>query len=272
MIYKGRIRDSLSMSNQRTRSPSIYLEPPPKGTELEDPGAQESGENNPPACRLNIIFVRINLLSLHLGSEDDHFSDASEGHRHASGRASPVPRTRVEKVDDEPRYGEVPGTPAYEKRGQDAVPDEIEIIPEGSRSRRLSCVDTPERPLTPSGSPIPRTLVEKVDPCSPSLGEVPGTAVYEIRKADAVPDLILPVPHSRTKSPAIYSVPLEQSPISSVPETLLTCVDSPPTSSMPTGPHAHRRRPSDALPDETETIPDAPGKPASLCSAHFGDH
>jgi hypothetical protein len=82
--------------------------------------------------------------------------------------------------------------------------------------------------------------------------------VYEIRKADAVPDFILPVPHSRTKSPAIYSVPQEQSPISSVPETRLTCVDSPPTPSMPTGPHAHRRRPSDALPDATETIPDAP--------------
>ncbi|KAF4542381.1 uncharacterized protein LTHEOB_7573 [Lasiodiplodia theobromae] len=153
------------------------LEPPRKSVELQDAGAHE----------------------LESSEGEDHFSDASEGHKSTADRssaASPVPLTRVEKIDDQPSYGEVPGTPAYKMRMQDAVPDEVEIVPEGGRSRstsRLSASDRPTTPLSPGGTPIPKTVVEKVDD-EPSYGEVPGTVAYESHQADAVPDLILKAP------------------------------------------------------------------------------
>ncbi|OJD35759.1 uncharacterized protein BKCO1_1500069 [Diplodia corticola] len=153
------------------------LEPPRKSVELQDPGAHE----------------------LESSDGDDHFSDASEGNKSSADRssvASPVPVTRVEKIDDEPSYGEVPGTSAYNMRTQDAVPDEVEIVPEGGRSRstsRLSVSDRPTTPLSPGGTPIPKTVVEKVDD-TPSYGEVPGTAAYASHQADAVPDVVLKAP------------------------------------------------------------------------------
>ncbi|OJJ51274.1 hypothetical protein ASPZODRAFT_163132 [Penicilliopsis zonata CBS 506.65] len=226
------------MSDRPSRPSSSYLEPPKKSVEFEDVGAQETASN----------------------SDDDHFSDASEGrdfaHSHPpSGRASPVPRTRVEKVDDEPRYGEVPGTTAYEKRGHDAVPDEIEVIPEGTRSRSHSAVRDLDRPVTPGGTPIPRTLVEKVDPTSPSLGEIPGTAAYKQRKADAVPDLVVRAgDFSAAQSPLLE--PQRSGTATPVPETRLSRVDSIPTDELSSRLHAHQRQPSDAMPDSEETIGD----------------
>jgi hypothetical protein len=132
-------------------------------------------------------------------SSDEHFSDASEGHLQASRNeaTSPIPITRVERVDDEPAHGEVPGTDAYNKRTQDAVPDEVEIVPEGLRSRSASHVSTGDRPLTPGGtpmSPIPKTVVEKIDPDQPSYGDVPGTHAHQLRLADAEPDVIVKAP------------------------------------------------------------------------------
>ncbi|KAH8700304.1 hypothetical protein BGW36DRAFT_373837 [Talaromyces proteolyticus] len=217
--------------SDKSSSSSAHLEPPHKGVEVEDSGVQESA------------------------SEEDHFSDASEGRSQenslASSRAaSPVPRTRVEKVDDQPRHGEVPGTLAYEKREQDAVPDEMEVVPEGSRSRSSSRV---ARPSTPGGTPIPRTMVVKVDE-TPSHGEVPGTEAYELRKADAVPDTVVKTPGDQTPS-TLQREYSEQS----VPETLLSRVDTLPKD--PTSPRlrAHSRSPSDALPDSIETIEDTSG-------------
>ena len=102
--------------------------------------------------------------------------------------------TRVERVDDQPAHGEVPGTAAYKIRTQDAVPDELEIVPDGMRSRSSSRVKDEDRPITPGGTPVPKMVVEKVDPDEPSYGEVPGTAAYEMRKADAKPDEILTSP------------------------------------------------------------------------------
>lgn len=200
------------------------------------------------------------------GSDEEHFSDASEGRlasvsRPASRAESPVPITRVEKVDDEPSYGEVPGSTAYEKRQQDAVPDEVEVLPEGQHSRRGSRVEL-EPDVVPSGNTVPRTLVEKVDPEAPSYGEVPGTEAYERRKADAAPDLVFRAAESGSRSNSIDASPQEQkTPPSPVPQTLLSRVDSIPTDGTTSAPHAHRRRPSDALPDATETVEDAPGKP-----------
>ncbi|KAJ9214660.1 hypothetical protein DTO166G4_3716 [Paecilomyces variotii] len=229
------------MSDRPSRPSSTYLEPPAKSVELEDPGAQE------PAS----------------GSDEEHFSDASEGRlasvsRPASRAESPVPITRVEKVDDEPSYGEVPGSTAYEKRQQDAVPDEVEVLPEGQHSRRGSRVEL-EPDVVPSGNTVPRTLVEKVDPEAPSYGEVPGTEAYERRKADAAPDLVFRAAESGSRSNSIDASPQEQkTPPSPVPQTLLSRVDSIPTDGTTSAPHAHRRRPSDALPDATETVEDAP--------------
>lgn len=107
---------------------------------------------------------------------------------------SPIPITRVERVDDVPAHGEVPGTAAYKIRTQDAVPDEIEVIPEGLRSRSASHLREDDRPLTPGGTPIPKTVVEKVDPSQPGHGDVPGTAAYEMRTADAKPDEVITSP------------------------------------------------------------------------------
>ncbi|OAX82669.1 hypothetical protein ACJ72_02982 [Emergomyces africanus] len=158
------------MTERRSRPPSILLEPPSKGAELEDTGAQ------PSSCE----------------SEEDHFSDASEGisPRRESRTSSPIPRTRVEKIDNSPSYGEIPGSPAYEKRELDAVPDEIEIIGNGPPSRPPSSAST--RATSPSNlAPVPRTVIEKIDPSSPSYGEEPGTHAYEAHKADSAPDMIL---------------------------------------------------------------------------------
>ena len=122
---------------------------------------------------------------------EEHFSDASEGKQ--SSDASQVPITRVERVDDHPSHGEVPGTEAYKIRTQDAVPDEIEVVPEGTRSRSASRVSREDISRSPGGNSIPRTVVEKVDD-TPSHGEVPGTYAHELRKADAEPDEIIKSP------------------------------------------------------------------------------
>ncbi|CEJ55856.1 hypothetical protein PMG11_02087 [Penicillium brasilianum] len=230
---------------------STHLEPPSKTIEKEDPGASDNTASE---------------------SDEEHFSDASEGHSNLqtkslqTGRDSPVPRTRVERVDDSTQHGEVPGTEAYEKRGQDAVPDEIEVVPEGSHSRDPSPAGSQDRPLTPGGSPIPRTVVEKVDPESPSYGEVPGTDAYEKRQADAVPDVVtktsadldsvLPPPAVDRESPGSIA---SNASSQSIPETRLSRVDSiPPEDELLSRPRAHQRSPSDAMPDTVETVTDSP--------------
>ncbi|KIX07655.1 uncharacterized protein Z518_02308 [Rhinocladiella mackenziei CBS 650.93] len=198
------------MSRPTSRT-SLHLEPPPKSVELFDPGAHELSSDG----------------------EDEYFSDASEGRKRFSRPvtpASPIPKTRLEKVDDDPSYGEVPGTPAYEKRIQDAVPDEVEIIPEGRLSKRSSQLLEP--PTTPGGSVIPRTVVEKVDPESPSYGEVPGTSAYLQRQMDSAPDVILKSPKPGERSSYseddTTSRPRSTSNIS-IPETVITRADTVPT-------------------------------------------
>lgn len=94
----------------------------------------------------------------------------------------------------------MPGTEAYAKRTQDAVPDEVEIVPDGQRSRSASRVSISDRPFTPGGTQIPKTVVEKIDD-TPSHGEVPGTLAHELRAADAEPDVVLKVPQPPEKKP-----------------------------------------------------------------------
>ncbi|RYN97596.1 hypothetical protein AA0119_g7310 [Alternaria tenuissima] len=167
------------------------LAPPRKSVELEDPGAKELAE-----------------------SSDEHFSDASEGQPGRSEMTSPIPITRVERVDDEPAHGEVPGTDAYNMRTQDAVPDEVEIVPEGTRSRSASRVSVSDRPLTPGGTPVPKTIVEKIDPDQPSYGDVPGTLAHQQRLADAAPDVIVRAPEPTQPSNPGSPTSHNRSPIS----------------------------------------------------------
>jgi hypothetical protein len=171
-----------------------------------------------------------------------------------------VPITRVEKVDDDPSYGEVPGTDAYNIRTQDAEPDEIAIIPDGSEHVALS-----SRSTTPGGFPVPTTVVEKVDQeDSPSLGEVPGTHAHKLRNADAVPDLVLrPLsPKSPARSRA-GSTPGDRP----IPTTRVEKVDSKPSHGEVPGTDAYEIRKGDAEPDVEEVVGDFPGKLAISLSS-----
>lgn len=112
---------------------------------------------------------------------DDHFSDAQSAP--LSPAASPTPKTRVEKVDNEPAYGEVPGTEAYRKREEDAMPDEIAVV--GDQISASPRADEGQAPL--GSTDIPGTIVEE------STG-VTGDHSQEYkdkRKADADADLVL---------------------------------------------------------------------------------
>lgn len=226
------------MSERPSPPSSSYLEPPRKSVELEDPGAPDHTSD----------------------SDEEHFSDASEGNSRSrsrpESRASPVPRTRVEKVDDAPSHGDIPGTSAYEKRELDAVPDEVEVI---SRSRSPSTAGQRRRSVTPGGTRIPQTMVEKVDPYQPSYGDVPGTEAYEKRKADAVPDVVTKTSESTSTSGSPTDPDEVNTTTTSVPGTLVSEVDTfQDDETLHSGPLAHRRRPSDTLPDTTETVSDPP--------------
>src|SRR6266480_3702726 len=129
------------------------LEPPRKSVELEDSGAHPPGKGSQLLFRDPANTKAPDIPDINGSSdESEQFTDASEGHPGAlpnPGDASPVPKTRVERVDDQPAHGEVPGTAAYKLRAKDAVPDEVEVIPDGQRSRASSRVRPEDRPSTP---------------------------------------------------------------------------------------------------------------------------
>lgn len=196
-------------------------------------------------------------------ASDDEFQDASEERKKGSRPvtpSSPIPTTRVEKVDDQPRHGEVPGTAAYDIRQQDAVPDEVEIVPEGRLSKRSSrqYLDTPR---TPGGTPIPRTVVEKIDVDQPSYGEEPGTRAYKTRMADAIPDVVLKNPDP-SKSPSRYIARGHARSASnlSVPETVVTQADDELAHGDVPGTAAAEIRKQDAAPDIVERPRDESGR------------
>jgi hypothetical protein len=195
-------------------------------------------------CKLTVILTE--------SDSDDHFSDAQSGGDRNSGNASPVPITRVEKVDDEPSYGEVPGTEAYHMRESDAEPDEIAIIGGGQRPEISS-------PTTPGGQPIPLMVVEKVDPSSPSYGEVPGTLAHEKHAADAVPDLVVKS-GQRSRSSSTRSRANSTPGDLPIPITRVERVDSEPRHGEVPGTEAYAMRRGDAQPDEVEEVGDVPGR------------
>ena len=196
-------------------------------------------------------------LRIESETEEEHFSDASEGNK----PASPIPITRIEKVDDVPSHGQVPGTAAYDMRSKDAVPDEVEVIPEGGHSRSRSRTGSGDRPSTPRGAPIPITVVEDVDPDSSNPHGMHGAAAHEKHKADAVPDVVLQAPDDVTKSP---SSPLSHSESTRadqpIPTTVVTKVDAEPSYGEVPGTDAYAMRTEDAEPDIVEERGDIPGR------------
>lgn len=210
---------------QEDQPKSPTLDIPPR-TSIDDPGAHE------------------------LESEsDDHFSDAQSGLNSPSSAKSSIPITRIEKVDNEPSYGEVPGTEAYQKREHDAHPDEIAVLGD------------PETPpiansSLPGGQPIPMTIVERIDD-TPAHGEVPGTEAHKKRTADAVPDVLL---RSGSRSPSISTRSRANSTPGDlpIPTTRVERVDSEPRHGEVPGTEAYEIRKGDAKPDEEVEVGDVP--------------
>ncbi|UQC80210.1 uncharacterized protein CLUP02_05692 [Colletotrichum lupini] len=131
---------------------------PPKRSGTSDPGAHDLANAS---------------------DSEDHFSDAQSAP--LSPGTSPIPKTRVEKVDDEPSYGEVPGTEAYRSREGDAEPDEIAIQEKNSSEASSTADSAPKSPV------IPKTVVEEAPGDSGPHSE----EFLEKRKADAPADLIV---------------------------------------------------------------------------------
>ena len=99
------------------------------------------------------------------------------------------------------------------------------MLPESSS--RGADVSSQRSPTTSqSENSVPLMVVEKVDPGAPSHGEVPGTAAYEQRRADAAPDLVFKSedpnkPRSRSTSSSARVANL-----TSIPQTVVTQGDS----------------------------------------------
>jgi len=141
-------------------------------------------------------------------------------------------------------------------REQDAAPDEIEVVHEGTESRPRS--STTSQSPTPGGQPVPITVVEKVDPEVPSHGEVPGTAAHEIRAADAVPDVVVKS-GSRSRSSSNRSRSNSTPGDLPIPVTKVEKVDAAPSHGEVPGTKAFELRKEDAEPDIVEEVGDVAG-------------
>ena len=97
--------------------------------------------------------------------------------------------------------------------------------------------------------PLPKTVVEKVDPLTPSYGEVPGTLAYDVRQADAVPDVVMAVSSPSEERAKGKGDILEQP---RVPITKVTTVDHNPVSGQVPGIGPSEKHPKDAVPDLIE--------------------
>lgn len=132
-------------------------------------------------------------------------------------------------------------------------------MPDGKLSKRSSrqFLDTP---LSPGGTPIPRTVVEKIDPSESSYGDEPGTPAYRKRLADAVPDLTLANPDPSKGSRYLEKGHQRSASSTSVPETVVTRADDEPAHGEVPGTAAAELRKRDATPDQTIIERDASGR------------
>ena len=112
---------------------------------------------------------------------------------------------------------------------------------------------------SPRDIPIPKMVVEKVNPESPSHGDVPGTAAHAKRQADAVPDVILQAPES-DQAPVVEDRGDSISPDIPIPTTVITKVDSKPSHGEIPGTDAFDKRKGDAKPDVVEKKGDVSGE------------
>ena len=135
------------------------------------------------------------------------------------------------------------------------MPDELEIIPEG-RSHHKPTTSNPDLAQSPRSN-IPKTVVDKVEPSSPSHGEVPRTSAHAKRMADAVPDLVRPVGSPRN---AEDKAPSGAPSDISIPTTIVTKVDSKPSYGEVPGTDAYDKRRGDAEPDVVEKRGDSKGR------------
>ena len=105
-------------------------------------------------------------------------------------------------------------------------------------------------------------MVEKVDPSSPSHGDIPGTLAYEKRLADAAPDVVIKAPDPSKKRPAIFTDEVSgetPNPMFPIPETIVTRVDSQPKDIETDGTAAHEIPQTDAEPDGLKRHDDTAG-------------
>ncbi len=122
-------------------------------------------------------------------------------------RGIPVPMTRVERVDDEPSHGEVPGTAAHDIRSQDAAPDEMVVATDDGTTQSSRPGDVGQAGEGQISMPeVPITRVERVDD-EPAHGEMPGTEAYDMRKGDAVADEMEVIPEDTPSIPRTKKKP-----------------------------------------------------------------
>ena len=99
---------------------------------------------------------------------------------------------------------------------------------------------------TPGGLPVPKTVVEKVDPENPSHGEVPGTLAHEKRLADAIPDEIVTDEHPSSADASESQPNPTDLPI---PTTIVEKVTADPSHGEVPGTDSFEKRKGDAEPD-----------------------
>lgn len=118
-------------------------------------------------------------------SKNDQTSDRSS--KLKSNRLS-IPTTRVERVDDEPSHGEVPGTEAFDMRTADATPDEFEVIPESVDLIDRSQSTTEESEDLSEQDSTLKTAVEKTGHETPGQGDARATTTHDAPKVDVSTD------------------------------------------------------------------------------------
>ena len=101
-------------------------------------------------------------------------------------------------------------------------------------------------------------MVEKVDTTSPSRGDIPGTVSHSKHRADAVPDIVKPIPASAPINSEDQGAQI--SPEIPVPTTIITKVDSAPSHGEVPGTEAFNMRKGDAKADIVEKKDGIPGR------------
>ncbi|MBE3045690.1 hypothetical protein IMZ48_24715 [Candidatus Bathyarchaeota archaeon] len=102
-----------------------------------------------------------------------------------------VPITRVEKIDDEPSYGEVLGTEAHRKREEDAIPDVIALDPSAMPAGLGP--DSPTSDLYLESHTAPQTVVSECPGSTGPHSEEFKERIEEAHRKDATPDVVMQV-------------------------------------------------------------------------------